>query len=397
VSVCALTCPLSSMFQVSSRSNVNSLLLLCCTIRWLAGALLLFFYFFFLSRWRPITSLCYVGGSPWDICFAFNVGYSTLHDKKYEVIRAINRVLHRNIQFPTTEEGLQQLAQGFARVASGKGSTIPNVVAAVDSVVIPRKTPIASKEKNVAGQYCRKGYFATTMLAFVDASSRFLSVSVRCASSSHDSTLFGCSSLGKKILSGGLGDKWVVVGDDAFTSCGNVITPFSKHTLNARQRNFNYFCSLLRQVVECAFGRWKMKWGVLWRPLLVDADNISAVLMCTCHLHNFCIDQNCADVEKVPFLEDVWWLRTASPNKTAAGKASPPPIAVMDNFWADAATVSAAIGPVSRVWHSARERAVDCVERSGLVAPDIGGTWTKRAMALERLDAVGHLSRWVVE
>jgi hypothetical protein len=344
-----------------------------------------------------LFSTFHIGRSPWDICFAFNIGYSTLHHKKYDVIRAINHVLRDNIKFPTTEAGLQHLADGFARVARGKGATIPNVVAAVDSVVIPRKTPVASKEKNVAGQYCRKRFFATTMLAFVDASSRFLSVSVRCAASSHDSTLFGCSSLGRKILNGGLGDKWVVVGDDAFTSCGNVITPFSRNSLNARQRNYNYFCSLLRQVVECAFGRWKQKWGVLWRPLLVDADNISAALMCTCHLHNFCIDQNCTDVPITPFFEDVWWKRTASPNRTAAGKASSAPIAVMDNFWADAATVSAAIGCVPRVWHSARERAVDFVERSGLVAPDAGGTWTKRAMAQQRVDAVGALSRWVVQ
>jgi hypothetical protein len=91
------------------------------------------------------------------------------------------------------------------------------------------------------------------MLAFVDASTRFLSISVVCASSAHDSTLFGCSKLGQKIMTGGLGDKWTIVGDDAFMSCcGNIITPFAKHTLNARQRNFNYFCSLLRQVVECA-------------------------------------------------------------------------------------------------------------------------------------------------
>lgn len=234
------------------------------------------------------------------------------------------------------------------------------------------------------------------MLAFVDASSRFLSVSVRCASSSHDSTLFGCSNLGKKILAGGLGDKWVIVGDDAFTCCGNVITPFARHTLNSRQRNYNYFCSLLRQVVECAFGRWKQKWGVLWRPLLVDAENISAVLMCTCHLHNFCIDQNCVDVGFLPPLEDLWWNRTASPKQTSAGKAPPPPIAVMEPFWANSATVSAAIGTVPRIWHSFRERAVDCVERSGLVAPDAGGKWTKRSMERKRVDAVGVLSNWLV-
>ena len=154
--------------QVSSGSHVETLLLLAGTIRWLAG------------------------GSPWDIAYAFHIAYSTLHARKYQVIDAINFALKDNIDFPTTEAGLQQLADGFARIASGKGGTIPNVVAAVDSVVLQRKAPIASKERNIAGNFCRKGYFATTMLAFVDAAGRFLHISISCASSSHDSTLFGC-------------------------------------------------------------------------------------------------------------------------------------------------------------------------------------------------------------
>jgi hypothetical protein len=337
------------------------------------------------------------GGSAWDICFALCVGYATLHAKKYEVINAINDVLRDNIKFPTTEAGLQHLADGFAQVGAGKGAVIPNVVAAVDSVVVPRKAPIASKEKNISGQFCRKSYFATTMLAFVDASSRFLAVSVKCASSSHDSTLFACSALGKKVLSGALGEKWVIVGDDAFTCIGNIITPFAKHTLNARQRNYNYFCSLLRQVVECAFGRWKQKWGILWRPLVVEAENIASVLRCTCHLHNFCIDQNCSEVNFVPPMVDIWWIRTASPKHTAAGLARPPPIAIMDPLWSNAATISAAIGDAPRICHSMRERAVDCVERTGLVAPDQSGKWTRQAMERKRLDEVGHLSNWRVQ
>ena len=235
----------AQMAKVSSGCHVDTLLLLATTIRWLAG------------------------GSAWDIAYAFNISYATLHARKFEVMDAINTALRDNIQFPTSEAGLQRLADGFARIARGTGGTIPNVVAAVDSVCIQRKAPIASKERNIAAQYCRKGFFATTMLAFVDACGRFLYISVSCASSSHDSTLFGCSALGRKILTGGLGSKWSIVGDDAFTCEGNIITPFAKHSLNPRQRNYNYFCSLLRQVVECAFGRWKNKWGVLWRPLMV--------------------------------------------------------------------------------------------------------------------------------
>jgi hypothetical protein len=267
------------------------------------------------------------------------------------------------------------LAAGFASIASGKGATISNVVAAVDSVVVQRKCPIASKEKNVAGHYCRKGFFGTTMLAFVDAFGRFLCISIVCASSSHDSTAFGCSQLGRKIINGGLGAKWSVVGDDAFTCSGNIITPFVRHGLNARQRNYNYFCSLLRQVVECAFGRWKQKWGILWRPLLIDVTNIKSLMECTCRLHNFCIDQRCVDDTFLPPLEDLWWSKTASPKVIAAGRAPLPPIAVLEPHYSSRSDIHAMLAAgVPR--RNNREHAVDEVVASGLVAPDASGTVT---------------------
>jgi hypothetical protein len=384
------------MAKVSSVSHVSSLLHFASTLRWLAG------------------------GSPWDIAYAFHVSYATLHAKKYKVVEAINQALHNNIAFPTSEAELQRLvrtprtrltspplpsptlpsrsqAEGFANIAGGKGRIIPNVVAAVDSVVIPRKRPVASKEKNISGQYNRKGCFATTMLAFVDASSRFLSISIVCASSAHDSTLFACSKLGQKIVNGGLAEKWTIVGDDAFINCsGSIITPFTKHTLTARQRNFNYFCSLVRQVVECAFGRWKQKWGILWRPLLVDVENIKSVVECTCRLHNYCIDCNCADASFVPPLQDLWWQRTASPKKIEAGKAPPPPRADMRPIWASAACVQRDFGigngPTSM---SRREHAVRLVELSGLVAPDATGTWAREQLHKKRVDALA-AGEWTV-
>ena len=136
----SLSTSLVSRAQVSSGSHVETLLLLACTIRWLAG------------------------GSPWDIAYAFHIAYSTLHSRKYDVINAINTALRDNINFPTSEAGLQKLADGFAGIAGGLGGTIPDVVAAVDSVVIQRKAPVASKERNIAGQYCRKGTATITPL-----------------------------------------------------------------------------------------------------------------------------------------------------------------------------------------------------------------------------------------
>jgi hypothetical protein len=86
------------------------------------------------------------------------------------------------------------------------------------------------------------------MLAFVDANLRFLSVSISCYTSSHDSTLFSASKIGKIIAEDQLNSKWLIAGDDAFVCRGNVITPYVKHSLTAPQRNYNYFLSLNRQV-----------------------------------------------------------------------------------------------------------------------------------------------------
>lgn len=77
----------AQMAKVSSISHVESLLHFACTLRWLAG------------------------GSPWDICYAFHVSYSTLHANKYKVVDAINHALRSNIIFPTTEAELQRLVR----------------------------------------------------------------------------------------------------------------------------------------------------------------------------------------------------------------------------------------------------------------------------------------------
>jgi len=159
------------MARISSGSPVQTLILLAATIRWLAG------------------------GSLWDISFMFKMSYKTIHAYKYKVIDSINHALRDNIKFPRSDAGLKTLASGFAGIANGMGRAIPGVVAAVDSVCFQRRAPTARMQENNDGTatfttsigqaYNRKGYFATTVLAFVDSQLRFLSISMSCYSSSH--------------------------------------------------------------------------------------------------------------------------------------------------------------------------------------------------------------------
>ena len=345
--------PLShKMAGVSSGSPVHSLLLFAGTIRWLAG------------------------GSMWDIAFMFRMSYKTIHACKYAVMHAINYVLRGNIVFPQTERGLQCLADGFASICSGKGRAIPSVVAAVDSVCVQRKAPGAKNvgdvfTSSIAQAFNRKGYFATTVLAFVDADLRFLSVSMSCYSSSHDSTLFSCSTMGHLVAEGGLDKKWLIVGDDAFVCRGNVITPYTKHSLSAPQRNYNYFLSMLRQVVERAFGLWKWKWGIFWRPLCISEGNIKTVIECTCRLHNYCIDSKTStNLDDFIVHDDLFWTRTSS-NRTRAPVSGDAPI--LQPLYADAVTIAAHMGvsmDASRD-RSTRQRVCQLIVDEGLTAPDI--------------------------
>ena len=133
--------------------------------------------------------------------------------------------------------------------------------------------------------------------------------------------------------------------------------------------------------------RWKQKWGILWRPLLVDVENIKSVVECTCRLHNYCIDCNCAETEFIPPFEDLWWQRTASPRRMAAGNAPLPPRAEMQPIWADGRSAQQHFGPgtgPSTVTHTRREHAVRLVELSGLVAPDASGKWTRETLYRQR-------------
>jgi hypothetical protein len=165
-----------AMAILANGSVVEAPTILAATLRWLAG------------------------GSPWDVSFMFKVGIQTFHDYKWRVVDALNVVLKDNIRFPWSDVGLSCLAQGFA----DRNANIPNVVAAVDCCVLEMNTPERTKfnekkQTNISSRFCRKGCYATTVLAFVDAHMRFLSVSITCGSSSHDSTHFSASNLSQSL------------------------------------------------------------------------------------------------------------------------------------------------------------------------------------------------------
>jgi hypothetical protein len=316
-----------------------------------------------------------------------------------------NVLLSGNIFFPTSEASLQKLADEFKKISPA----VPNVVAAVDSVVFETVAPQANAhdahEHNanttaIGSAFNRKGYFAVTVLAFVDAHMRILYLSMSCQSSAHDSTLFQASELGYKVISTEIlfqnsslvnlsnftfsviswqldnsdviSPRWIIAGDDAFKTRGHILCPFNGHTLTPTQRNFNYFLSLLRCVVERAFALWKGKWGIFWRPLRMRANNIKLVVEVTARLHNFCIDRSCSiDPNDYCVYDDFFWTHTA-PKKTGGPRrniAPPPPFT--DVVFADAETIAHVFGhnDQQRSQRWLRHEVIKFQEGQGYVAP----------------------------
>jgi hypothetical protein len=229
------------------------------------------------------------GGSYLDLAFAFDVSYKHVMDYVWEVFEAIDQVLN-NITFPLgDEEKLRALEQGFCSISKGY---FPGTVAAGDGVVFRiQRPPKAAVGGDVSSFFTRKGYYAYGMQAFVDASCRFLSISMKMCASTHDSTAYIVSDLGQAIKGRKLAAWAHIVLDEAYPNRTQELSPFRGRLLDQWQDSFNYHLSLHRQVVERAFGLLVQRWGVFWRPLRVAFHRIPLVIRVACKLHNLCIER----------------------------------------------------------------------------------------------------------
>ena len=146
----------------------------------------------------------------------------------------------------------------------------------------------------------RKKKFGLNMMATVDSTGRFLDVDIRHPASTSDFLVFETSDLKDKLeahnfLAPGL----VLFGDNAYPARKYMVTPFR----NARgsQDHFNFYQSQLRIIVECAFGKFVHRWGVLRKalPARIGIKKITSLVMALCRLHNYCINCNDYEADKI--------------------------------------------------------------------------------------------------
>mmetsp|Transcript_33765 Transcript_33765/g.75847 ORF Transcript_33765/g.75847 Transcript_33765/m.75847 type:complete len:94 (-) Transcript_33765:1098-1379(-) len=83
-----------------------------------------------------------------------------------------------------------------------------------------------------------------------------------------------------------------LLGDAAYKSIPNVLTPFEGTNLPIWKDSFNFHLSQLRINVECAFGMLINRFGIFWRGIRSHDDMfLPALIIDVCMmLHNFIID-----------------------------------------------------------------------------------------------------------
>ncbi|XP_055377140.1 uncharacterized protein LOC129609233 [Condylostylus longicornis] len=85
---------------------------------------------------------------------------------------------------------------------------------------------------------------------------------------------------------------FVFIGDDAFGLEENLMKPYKFSKTSREERIFNYRLSRARRVVENAFGILASRFRVLLTTINLNVENVDAVVLACCALHNFLKKEN---------------------------------------------------------------------------------------------------------
>ncbi|XP_044139368.1 protein ALP1-like [Bufo gargarizans] len=240
----------------------------------------------YLATGETLTSLHY----------QYRIGISTLCEIVKDTCRALWATMHEDyIPHPTTERWIQ-IADKFMQTCQ-----FPNCLGAVDG----KHIRIVKPSKSGSEYFNYKKYFSIILMAIADAEYRFVAVDIGAYGRTNDSMAFKTSAMGRRLYSKQFGlpparplpgtdgppMPFVVVGDEAFQMCENLLKPYSSRDLNSTKRIFNYRLTRARRLVECAFGILVAKWRVLNKAINLKVETIDHVVKACVVLHNYLLSE----------------------------------------------------------------------------------------------------------
>jgi hypothetical protein len=215
---------------------------------------------------RLSTAICYfASGEPYDISLSHGILYTEVYNSVWIVVDAMNKCDGLSFSFPDDHAKQREIASNFqhkSRVRFGI------CCGCIDGMLLWIKQPnsIDTEIAKVgAGKFfcgCKKK-FGLLFQGVCDADRRFLDVCLSHPASTSDYLGFCTSHLKNRIeepdfLSEGL----CLFGDLAYVNNEYMVTPFKGATCGI-QDDFNFYQSQLWITVECCFGMFVNRWGVL--------------------------------------------------------------------------------------------------------------------------------------
>ena len=235
----------------------------------------------------------FAGGDLYDVAPLFGVGRSDAFRSVWIVVEAIHRTHALDLSFPQDHSTQRDLARQFL-VRSQAGFDC--CVGAVDGILIwvLQPSPACCKESkcDAAKFFCgRKHKFGLNCQAVADCRGRFLDMSIRYPASTSDCLAFESSELFGRLQNGLLAEGLCLFGDNAYLNSPFLATPYP-NVSNGYKDAYNFFHSQLRIRVECAFGMFVQRWGVLRSafPSGITIRKTTATVLALAKIHNFCID-----------------------------------------------------------------------------------------------------------
>ena len=132
--------------------------------------------------------------------------------------------------------------------------------------------------------------------AVCDVRGRFLDISITYGAASSDLLAFENSKVYKLLEQGILAPGLCLFGNNAYLNTIYMATPYP-NTSGGPKDNYNFFHSQMRIRIECAFGMFVQRWGMLRTaiPSNVTVPKTISLVLALAKLHNYCIDE--ADAE----------------------------------------------------------------------------------------------------